>query len=44
MPTLPCSTAPKARYVARSSDGSCVDVGASLTPFLEELCSRRESE
>src|SRR5262249_53563604 len=44
MPTLSCSfTPPNAaspRYVARSSDGSCVDVGASLDSFVSELCSR----
>jgi hypothetical protein len=40
MPTLSCSSAPKARYVARSSDGSLIEVGISLTPFLDELCSQ----
>ncbi len=47
MPTLPCSSTPlraQPRYVARSSDGSLVEVGASLESFVGELCSRWERE
>jgi hypothetical protein len=38
-----CTPGPNAAqplYIARSSDGSCVDVGNSLVSFLEELRSR----
>ncbi len=44
MPTLPCSSPATPRYVARSSDGSLVEVGASLDSFVADLRSRWSPE